>query len=211
MSLLSYSAGYIKLFSSMVVKPSMLSTVDAVVNKINQGKLRYQNLEKQTGVPWFFIGVLHYMEASCSFNHHLHNGDPLNAKTVQVPKGRPIVWKPPYVWEASALDALKYKGLDKIKDWSLPQMLYLFESYNGFGYRRSSININSPYLWSFSNHYTKGKYIADRKYSSTTVSKQVGAAVILHRVMEKNNLLSKFVQAAAGGLGLLLVGLSFFF
>jgi hypothetical protein len=61
-------------------------------------------------------------------------------------------------------------------------MLYKLEGYNGYGYH--SKDINSPYLWSFSNHYTKGKFIADKIYSPTAVSKQCGAAILLRRLTE---------------------------
>jgi lysozyme family protein len=60
-------------------------------------------------------------------------------------------------------------------------MLYRFEKYNGFGYRRRGIV--SPYLWSFSNQYTKGKYIADGKWSSEAVSRQCGAALLVKELV----------------------------
>jgi hypothetical protein len=63
-------------------------------------------------------------------------------------------------------------------------LLYKLEGYNGYGYHRPDININSPYLWSFSNHYTKGKFIRDKEYSPTAVSKQCGAAILLRRLTE---------------------------
>jgi hypothetical protein len=56
-------------------------------------------------------------------------------------------------------------------------MLFRFEKYNGFGYRRR--NIQSPYLWSYCQHYTSGKFIQDGKYDPGAVSKQCGAAVLL--------------------------------
>ncbi|HEV8274027.1 MAG TPA: hypothetical protein VGQ04_22090, partial [Chitinophagaceae bacterium] len=34
------------------------------------------------------------------------------------------------------------------------------------------------------NHYTKGKFIADKVYSPTAVSKQCGAAILLRRLTE---------------------------
>jgi hypothetical protein len=116
---------------------------------------------------------------------HLHNGDPLTAKTVQVPKGRPIAGSAPYKWEVSAEDALTLDKVHLWTDWSIPGMLFKFEGYNGYGYRKLTPPINSPYLWSFSNHYTKGKYVADGKFSPTAVSKQIGAAVFLRRMAEK--------------------------
>lgn len=125
------------------------------------------------------------MEGSCNFKVHLHNGDPLTGKTVQVPAGRPRNGTPPFTWEISAEDALIVKGFHNISDWSIPAMLYRFEGYNGFGYRKTSINIPSPYLWSFSNHYNKGKFVADGKFNGSAVSKQCGTAVLLRRFFEK--------------------------
>lgn len=117
------------------------------------------------------------LEGSFNFKGHLHNGDPLTARTAQVPKGRPKKWNPPSDWESSAVDALTMKGYASQTDWSLERALYRFESYNGWGYR--GIDIGSPYLWSFSKHYTKGKYVKDGKYDPSAISKQCGATVML--------------------------------
>ncbi|WP_084582115.1 hypothetical protein [Sphingomonas azotifigens] len=144
---------------------------------LQKGKPRYQEAEQRTGVPWWFIGVIHALEASFSFNAHLHNGDPLAHKTVHVPAGRPPAWNPPSDWLSSAIDALQFQGYAGRTDWSLAQVLYRWEAYNGWGYRTHGIN--SPYLWSFSNHYTKGKFVADGKYDPNAVSKQCGTAVML--------------------------------
>jgi lysozyme family protein len=57
----------------------------------------------------------------------------------------------------------------------------LWEEYNGYGYFKH--NVNSPYLWSGTNLYSKGKFTADGKYSPTTVSGQLGAAVILQALL----------------------------
>ena len=65
---------------------------------------------------------------------HLHNGDPLQARTVHVPSGRPVVGSPPFTWRQSALDALTLKGFHEVGDWSVPHMLYLLEKYNGTAY-----------------------------------------------------------------------------
>jgi lysozyme family protein len=56
-------------------------------------------------------------------------------------------------------------------------MLYHWESYNGFGYRNR--DIPSPYLWSFSDLYDTGLYVADGVFDPAVRSKQCGAAVLL--------------------------------
>jgi len=123
------------------------------------------------------------MEGSLNFNTHLHNGDPLTHRTNHVPANRPLTGNPPFTWEDSAVDALSMRNLNKVTDWSLPSLLYHMEAYNGFGYRSQDPPINSPYLWSYSNNYGAGKFVADGKYDPDAVSKQCGAAVILHQMV----------------------------
>jgi lysozyme family protein len=55
--------------------------------------------------------------------------------------------------------------------------LYLLERFNGKGYINR--NMPSPYLWSGTNQYVKGKYIADGVFSADAVSKQVGCATLM--------------------------------
>lgn len=203
-----YTSSYISLFNMMVINPGSTPVINTIVNKITAGKAQYKEVEAITGVPWFFIGVIHSMEANNDFTRHLHNGDSLKAKTVNVPKGRPI-GVPPFTWKASAVDALKYMGYDKVTDWTVPNMLYLFEKYNGFGYRKKGIY--SPYLWSFSNLYTKGKYTADGKYDPNAVSRQVGAGVILKTVMQKHQLITAAIAAGGSFVTMALITLAFFF
>jgi lysozyme family protein len=174
---------YQNLFDTSIIELSKYSAVDKCIERITAGRSRYEEVSSLTMVPWFFIGIIHNMECSCNFKTHLHNGDPLTKRTVHVPKDRPRNGVPPFTWEESAADALCMKGLDKWTDWSIPAMLFQFERFNGFGYR--SRGIYSPYLWSFSNHYKKGKFTSDGVYDPGAVSKQIGAAVLLRRLYEK--------------------------
>jgi hypothetical protein len=128
------------------------------------------------------------MECGQNFTQHLHNGDPLSARTTHVPAGRPREGAPPFTWEESAADALKGEGLPDWDDWSIPGMLYTLEGYNGWGYRRFHPEVKSPYLWSGTNHYSSGKYVADNKWSATAVSAQIGTATLLRRIAEKGEL-----------------------
>lgn len=129
---------------------------------------------------WVFIGIVHAMEGDLDFSTHLANGDPLTARTVQEPKGLPTTGEPPFTWEQGALAALLLKKLDQLGDWSIPMLLYQFERYNGWGYRKYHPEVLCPYLWSGSTHYRVGKYVSDHEFSAEAASKQVGAAVLLH-------------------------------
>jgi len=121
--------------------------------------------------------LVHGMEGGFNFNTHLHNGDPLTARTVRVPKGRPTTGEPPFDWRDSARDAMVLKGYQHDVEWSIPRILYLFEKFNGMGYR--PIGVPTSYLWSFSDRYQKGKFVSDHHYEPEAVSGQCGAALML--------------------------------
>jgi lysozyme family protein len=181
-----YHDNYLKLFDTCTVKPEHRSEVDWYLSKLTSAKYRtrYEAVANSLCVPWYFIGIVHALEASLNFEGHLHNGDPLAERTVQVPAGRPKVWQPPATWEASAMDALEYEGFTNQLDWSLAHTLFRYEAYNGFRSRELH-DINTPYLWSFSNHYDSGKFVADGVWSDSAVSKQCGAGVLLRELVAK--------------------------
>jgi lysozyme family protein len=169
---------YAAFFESLEIRPEHGETLDWYRKMIQQSRARYEAVGNQVQVPWYFIGAIHGLEASFNFRAHLHNGDfPLTQRTRQVPVGRPLIWGPPSSWEASAKDALKLMGFAGQTDWSLERTLHRLEAYNGFGYRKRAVA--TPYLWSFSNHYERGKFVADGHWSPTARSQQCGAAVLM--------------------------------
>lgn len=152
---------------------------DSAARKILKGRAQYEAIEKTTGVPWKWIGLSHLREANCDFKGVLHNGEKIvgtRKKTKLVPAGR----GPFKDWRSAALDAIKIKGLDKIKDWSIEQQLFQLERFNGFGYRNKGVP--SAYIWAGSDQYSRGKYIADHVWSATAVDKQLGCAPVLKRL-----------------------------
>lgn len=177
---------YIALFDRGRLQPQFADNAEFYVSRLIKFKPSYQQLGAGMGIPWPIIGVIHGMECGFNFNTHLHNGDPLTARTVHVPKGHPQTGQPPFTWIDSARDALVLEKLDKVTDWSLPRMLYMLEAYNGFGYR--SRRVPTPYLWSFSNIYRSGKFVADGVFDVQAVSKQCGAAVMLRVLQERGQI-----------------------
>jgi lysozyme family protein len=174
----SLKGEYGRLFRTLQLRPQFAESAGWHLAMMRRSRDRYENVGGSTGVPWYFIAVTHALEASSNFRAHLHNGDyPLTARTRQVPAGRPLKWLPPTDWESSALDAMRLLGFTGQNDWSLERTLYRLEVYNGLGYR--GLGVPTPYLWSFSNHYDRGKYVADGKFSATARSQQCGAAVML--------------------------------
>ena len=128
---------------------------------------------------WFVIAALHNRESDADFRTYLGNGEPLNRTTRLVPAGR----GPFATWEAGAIDALRHDGLDRVTTWSPERACYEIEKFNGFGYRNRTPPVNSPYLWSFSNNYQSGKYVADGHFDPNVVDSQCGAIPIIKQIM----------------------------
>ena len=103
---------------------------------------------------------------------------------MHVPAGRPTEGTPPFTWEESAIDSLRFSKLDQVKSWDVPGLIYQIERYNGFGYRLRHPEVLTPYLWAGSNHYTKGKFVADGKFDPDAISKQTGAAILVSRLQQ---------------------------
>lgn len=176
-------AEYADFFARMQVRPGMEANVEFYVARLVKNKPAYQQAGAPLGIPWAFIGVVHGMECGFNFQTHLHNGDPLAARTLRVPRGRPLAGSPPFTWMDSARDALSMKRLHELADWSIPRMLYQLEAYNGFGYRAR--RVPTPYLWSFSTLYAAGKFTGDGVFDAAAVSRQCGAALMLKALQQR--------------------------
>jgi lysozyme family protein len=177
---------YERLFANCKVSDRRRYEVQKLVDRILANRPRYDAAGKPLGTPWWIIGTLHAMEADLNFHTHLHNGDPLTQRTVQVPSGRPKEGNPPFAWEHSATDALKMHGFHVWRDWSVAGALYKAEQYNGWGVRRFHASSGpTAYLWSYTNIYRGGKYVKDGVWSTTAQSQQPGVAAILRLMVDR--------------------------
>lgn len=182
---------YQQLADSMIINPDKIPALRSIVtNKILPGKAEYDKVEAAIKVPWWIVSLLHYRESTCNFKAHLHNGDPLTGRTVHVPAGRPksdpeAGKGKPYSFHESAIDALTIEGFDKVREWTLPVTLERIEMYNGTGYQDYHPDMLSPYLWSWSNHYVKGKYASDGKFDANLVDQQAGCVPLLWILSEE--------------------------
>lgn len=151
------------------------SESDGVAKRLVAAKARYQVVEQATGVPWFVIAVIHERESSQSWKGSLAQGDDWSKVSVHVPAGR----GPFASWEAAAIDALVncHPYLAKRTDWSLAGILIGLELYNGLGY--ATKGVPSPYLWSGTDQYKAGKYVADGRYDPNKVDAQLGCCALL--------------------------------
>lgn len=166
-----------KRWADCKVHPSKQASFDKVAKRLTapEAVKRYKEVERWTGVPWWFIAVTHEREASQSWKANLAQGDPWNKKSTHVPAGR----GPFKSWEDAAVDALvncaPYAARNK--DWSPANALTMLEKYNGLGYYNKGIP--SPYVWAGTNQYIKGKYVADGVFNPNAVDQQLGCAGLL--------------------------------
>ena len=151
----------------------------AVAGKLVAAKPRYQAVAAKTGVPWFVIAVIHQRESSQNFGRSWAQGDPWNDVSTHVPKGR----GPFKSLEDAAVDALVNcpPCAARNNDWSVGGTLALLERYNGLGY--ANRGLPSPYIWSGTDQYVKGKYIRDGVFDANMVDKQLGCAGLLRAMI----------------------------
>jgi lysozyme family protein len=147
---------------------------------IVQNRSRFEQVAKEIGCPWCFVGILSVMEAGHSFRGWLANGNPLTGKTYDVPAGLEVPGKnPPYDWAEAAVVSLKLKGYQAVKEWNIPYMLYCFEVWNGWGYyNRSHL---SQYVWASTQYEEPGRYVKDGPdgWDDNALSDQAGCAALL--------------------------------
>ena len=168
---------YQQRFDAAKVFPARQDVVAQSVRKILGNRARYERITRSMTMPWYFLAIIHGMEADFRFDSHLHNGDPLTGRTVRVPAGRPAGGTPPFSWEESAMDAIAVNRYDKWNDWSIAGMLVAWERYNGLGYLPHGIH--SPYVWACTDLYAKGRYVADGRFDANAESRQCGAVAML--------------------------------
>jgi len=174
------AANMLILFNSCKVASAHLAETQSIAKTILSNQARYVDAASSFGCPWWVIGCLHSLEASLDFSTFLANGDPLfnsagtPLKTVDVPAGL----GPFNNWEDAAVASLQQEGWKRGMAWDLGSALLHMRAYNGTAYETYH-GINTPYLWSYTNHYTAGKYVSDGQWSSSAVSEEAGCAALM--------------------------------
>ncbi len=161
-----------------VITPSRQNEVNQVAIRLTaaSAKLAYLGIESATSVPWWVIAVIHEREANQNWARSIAQGDPWDAPSVHVPKGR----GPFRSFYAAAVDALTKCSpfAATWKDWSPGGTLTILEEYNGLGYEEYHAEA-SPYNWGATNIEQEGKYIGDNEYSAAVWDTQLGCAAML--------------------------------
>jgi lysozyme family protein len=198
--IISLKANNTRRWEMMHMRANRISQFDATAKRLCDpvAKARYQGVTDRLisvghqPVPWWFIAVVSEREYSGPphWDKQLGQGDPLAHVSVHDPRGRgPFLDHPGDTtpgndaWTRGCLDALiecaPYAA--KWEDWSIGGVLTLWEEYNGLGY--AARGVPSAYVWSGTDQYTSGKYVADHVYRASAIDVQEGCAGILVRMM----------------------------
>lgn len=159
----------------------MFPDAAGVAKRLVAAKSNYQSVSNDTTVPWWIIAVIHEREASQRWDANIAQGDRWDRKSTHIPAGRG-----PFVsWHDAAVDALTNCApyAAKWKDWSAGGSLTLLELYNGEGYEKYH-HMASPYLWSGTQHYVRGKYVGDGQFDPSAVDHQLGCAILLKKMID---------------------------
>lgn len=187
-------------WSAMHLKADRIPDFDATAKRLSapDAKARYEGVTRRLmglawqPVPWWFIAIVSEREygGPPRWDRQLGQGDHLHEVSVNDPAGRgPFLDHPGDTtpgndaWTRCCLDALIDCAPHAAKwtDWSPGGTMTIWEEYNGLGY--ANMGVPSAYVWSGTDQYVSGKYIADHVYRASAVDVQEGCAPILARMM----------------------------
>lgn len=197
---------YMRMWMTMSILPEWDGRIDRVVQFVLDHKTTYE--KAKIGVfTWWIVAIIHMMEAGNEedpMSRCLHNGLPINKSNSYIVGD----YSGPFEsFQDSAHHALKRhiktKGYNSQHSWDIPSVLWFVENWNGIE-KYANLGLDSPYLWSASNHGVglgkirrcsldgqKLPYVDDIHSRLVTFymdtegpSEQVGAAVLLKTLMD---------------------------
>jgi len=124
----------------------------------------------KTGVPRLWGLASFERESGSDYSRSPAQGDRWDRVSDHVPRGLG-----PYAnWGAACIAAYAIDKLDEVgaPNWTWTCSCYEGELFNGFGPRAHGRH--TGYLWSWTNIYTGGKYVADGKWDPETHDQQCG-------------------------------------
>ena len=175
---------YAALLAAMRIDPvreNELAERAAVLLKlVDRHRDEWAEVTARTGVPRLWGIASFERESSSDYSRSPAQGDRWDRVSVHVPKGLG-----PYAdWGDSCVAAYCIDKLNEVgaSNWTWTRACYEGELYNGFGPRAHGRH--TGYLWSWTNIYTSGKYVADGKWDPDVRDQQCGMvpmmAALLH-------------------------------
>lgn len=198
-------------WASMHMKASRIPAFHSTAARLcaPDAKVRYQGVTDALtklgySIPWWFIAVVSEREygGPPHWDKQLGQGNPLSRKSWDEPKNMgPYLTHPGDTtpgndaWTRCCVDVLQNSApfAAKWKLWTVGGVMTLFEEYNGLGY--AARGVPSAYVWSGTDQYVSGKYVADHVYRAGVIDVQEGCAPILSMMMALDPTI-KFTEAA---------------
>jgi lysozyme family protein len=193
-------------WASMHLRAQQLPAFHATALRLSapDTKARYQGVSDRlaemraagrsdiVAVPWWFIAIVSEREygGPPRWDRQLGQGDHLDQRSHNVPAGMgPYLAHPGDVtpghdaWTRCCVEVLANSApfAAKWTLWTAGGVLTLWEEYNGLGY--AARGIPSPYVWSGTDQYDAGKFVADHVFDPKRVDVQEGCAPILSMMM----------------------------
>ena len=163
--------------------PQQQKDMEQFIKRWDANKARYEKVAETSGVPAKLIASLHWRESTGSFGTYLHQGDPLGKQAVNEPANIPIFKE----WEPAAEHALGMKNgirdaykIDANTTDEVALASYA-ERYNGLGYFNYRA-MASPYVFSGTDQYKKGKYVGDGDWDGNHKDSQLGVVAMMRRI-----------------------------
>ncbi len=181
--------------------------IEKFAQKYKKNKKVYKNIANKANVPPQLVAAIHYREntkdyMSEKFKTYLHNGDPLGKETVNEPKG---IYFAKGKFVDAAVHAINLKAHYRDDFFRLSSsskdivgMCAFFITYNGVYDKKEEVKMkyknkkksfykwhnskHSPYVFSGTNQYKKGKFTSDHNYNPTKKDKQVGALLLIDKI-----------------------------
>jgi lysozyme family protein len=124
----------------------------------------------RTGVPRLWGMASFERESGSDYSRSPAQGDRWDKVSVNVPRGL----GPYRCWGDACVAAYAIDKLDEVSaaNWTWPRACYEGELFNGFGPRAHGRR--TGYLWSWTNIYDGGNYVADGKWDPDTQDQQCG-------------------------------------
>lgn len=163
--------------------PKQEKDMEQFIANWDKNKARYEKVSETAGIPPKMIAALHWRESTGDFGTYLHQGDPLGKQAVNEPADIPIFKE----WEPAAQHALGLKNSTqrayKIDANTTDEaaLTSYAERYNGLGYHNYHA-MASPYVFSGTDQYSKGKYVGDGDWDANHKDQQLGVLAMMRRI-----------------------------
>jgi lysozyme family protein len=175
---------YATLLAAMRVDPDreheLAARAAVVLELAHRHRDEWVDVTGKTSVPRLWGMASFERESSSDYSRSPAQGDPWDKVSVDVPRGLG-----PYAdWGAACVAAYAIDKLNEVgaPNWIWTRACYEGGLFNGFGPRAHGRH--TGYLWSWTNIYTGGKYVADGRWDPDVHDQQCGTVPMMTALLK---------------------------